>query len=102
MGGGGGATQRGGGGGGGVSGQVARLIADGVTPEELEAAKMRYVRSLIFARDEQDSMANIYGSRLANDGTIDDIAEWPDRIRAVTPEQIQAVAAKYLDPNVSV
>ena len=85
-----------------VHAQVSRVIADGVTPQELEAAKMRYVRSLIFARDEQSSMANIYGSRVANDGTIADIDEWPDRINAVTPEQVQAVAAKYLDPRISV
>ncbi|WP_244522961.1 pitrilysin family protein [Devosia sp. YR412] len=85
-----------------VSEQVARLIKDGVTAEELEAAKMRYVRSLIFARDEQDSMANIYGNRLANDGTIADIDAWSDRIKAVTPEQVQAVAQKYLDPKIAV
>jgi zinc protease len=85
-----------------IDAEVARLIKDGVTPAELDAAKMRYVRSLIFARDEQSSMADIYGSRLVNDGTIADVAEWPDRIRAVTPEQVQAVAAKYLDPSVSV
>lgn len=85
-----------------VNAQIVRLIADGVTSAELEAAKMRYVRSLIFARDEQSSMANIYGSRLANDGSIDDITNWPDRIKAVTPEQVQAVAAKYLDPEISV
>ena len=85
-----------------VDAEVIRLIEDGVTPAELEAAKMRYVRSLIFARDEQASMANIYGSRLANDGKVGDIAEWPDRIRAVTPEQVQAAAAKYLDPRLSV
>ena len=85
-----------------IDAQVSRLIEDGVTSAELDAAKMRYVRSLIFARDEQASMADIYGSRLANDGTVADIAEWPDRIRAVTPEQVQAVAAKYLDPSVSV
>ena len=85
-----------------VNAQVLRLIEEGVTSEELDAAKMRFVRSLIFARDEQSNMAHIYGSRLANDGTIDDILEWPDRIKAVTPEQIQAVAAKYLDPTVSV
>jgi zinc protease len=63
---------------------------------------MRYVRSLIFARDEQASMANIYGSKLANGGSVEDITEWPDRIRAVTPEQVQAVAAKYLDPSIAV
>ncbi|HEV7345850.1 MAG TPA: pitrilysin family protein [Devosia sp.] len=85
-----------------VEDQITRLIEEGVTPAELDAAKMRYVRSLIFARDEQASMANIYGSRLANGGTIEDIADWPDRIRAVTPEQVQAVAAKYLRPEISV
>lgn len=85
-----------------VDAELNRLIADGVTTAELDAAKMRYVRSLIFARDEQASMAQIYGSRLANGGTIADIEDWPDRIRAVTPEQVQAVAAKYLDPKISV
>ena len=85
-----------------IDAQLARLIKDGVTPAELDSAKMRYVRSLVFARDEQSSMANIYGNKLANGGTIEDIAEWPDRIRAVTPEQVQAVAAKYLDPSIAV
>lgn len=85
-----------------VSAEVTRLIEEGVTVEELDAAKARYVRSLIFARDEQASMAEIYGSRLANDGTIADIVEWPDRIRAVTPEEVQAVAARYLDPTIAV
>lgn len=85
-----------------VEAQLLRLIEDGVTEAELEAAKMRYVRSLIFARDEQASMAQIYGSELASGGTVADVTEWPDRIRAVTPEQVQAAAARYLDPAVSV
>jgi zinc protease len=82
--------------------EIERLIRDGITERELESAKMRFVRSLIFARDEQSSMANIYGSMLATGRTVADIAEWPDRIRAVTPEQVQAVAAKYLDPSIAV
>jgi zinc protease len=82
--------------------EIERLIRDGITERELESAKMRFVRSLIFARDEQSSMANIYGSMLATGRTVADIAEWPDRIRTVTPEQVQAVAAKYLDPSIAV
>ena len=85
-----------------VDEQLERLIKDGITAKELDSAKMRYVRSLIFARDEQASMANIYGSKLANGGSVEDITEWPDRVRAVTPEQVQAVAAKYLDPSIAV
>ncbi|WP_052726624.1 M16 family metallopeptidase [Devosia epidermidihirudinis] len=85
-----------------VDAQVALLIKDGVTEAELNSAKARYVRSMIFAHDAQASMANLYGSRLASGGTIKDITEWPDRIRAVTAEQVQAVAAKYLNPAISV
>ena len=47
-------------------------------------------------------MARMYGSELATGGTVEDIAEWPDRIRAVTPEQLQAVARKYLNPAIAV
>jgi len=85
-----------------VNAQIALLIKDGVTDKELESAKTRFVRNLIFARDAQASMANLYGSELATGGTVDDIAEWPDRIKAVTAEQVQAVAKRYLDPSVAV
>jgi len=85
-----------------VDAQLARLIADGVTPGELDSAKARYLRNLVFASDAQQNMAQMYGSELATGGTIADIAEWPDRIRAVTPEQVQAVAARYLDPAIAV
>ncbi|WP_287152122.1 pitrilysin family protein, partial [Mesorhizobium sp.] len=45
-----------------VEAEVARIAKDGVTSGELEKAKDRFVRSMIFARDKQDSMANIYGA----------------------------------------
>lgn len=82
--------------------EIRRIINDGVTKDELDKAKDRFVRSMIFARDNQASMANIYGSTLATGGSVEDIAAWPERIRAVTPEQIKAVAAKYLNPDRSV
>ncbi|MEJ6781604.1 M16 family metallopeptidase [Aminobacter sp. Piv2-1] len=82
--------------------EIRRIIKDGVTADELEKAKNRFVRSMIFARDNQASMANIYGSTLATGGTVADVEQWPDKIRAVTAEEIKAVAAKYLNPDRSV
>lgn len=79
-----------------VDAEVMRIAKDGVTSEELEKAKDRYVRSMIFARDKQDSMANIYGSTLATGGNVQDIQQWPDRIRKVTADEVKAVAARYL------
>ncbi len=85
-----------------VEKEIATLVRDGVSEAELEKAKTRFLRSVIFARDNQAGMANMYGATLATGGTVADIAEWPERIRAVTPAQVQAVAAKYLDLRRSV
>ena len=79
-----------------VDAEVVRIARDGVTADELERAKKRFVRSMIFARDKQDSMANIYGSTLATGGTVQDVEEWPDRIRKVSADDVKAVAARYL------
>ena len=86
----------------GIKAEIAKVLADGVTEEELEAAKNRYVRSVIFARDDQAGMARIYGSTLTTGGTVEDIEKWPERIRSVTAEQVKAVAARYLDESRSV
>lgn len=85
-----------------IDGEIARIANDGVTETELAKAKNRYVRAMIFARDSASGMANIYGSTLATGGTVEDVRKWPDRIRAVTPAQVQAAAAKYLLPSRSV
>ncbi|TRC96712.1 insulinase family protein [Mesorhizobium sp. WSM4303] len=79
-----------------VDAEIARIIKDGVTADELEKAKARYIRAIIFARDKQDEMANLYGAELATGGNVKDIEEWPDRIRKVTADDIKAVAARYL------
>jgi len=86
----------------GVDGEIARIVKDGVTEDELEKAKTRYLRSMIFARDNQSGMANLYGAALTTGSTVQDIAEWPDRIRKVTAAQVQQAAAKYLKPSTAV
>ncbi|UVK49627.1 insulinase family protein (plasmid) [Mesorhizobium sp. AR02] len=79
--------------------EIARIVKDGVTDDELEKAKNRYVRSLIFARDNSAHMAEMYGSTLATGDKVQDLEEWPDRIRKITADQVKAVAARYLVPD---
>ena len=85
-----------------VDAEIDSIVRDGVTDKELESAKNRFLRSMIFARDNQSSMANLYGTTLATGGTVQDIAAWPDRIKAVTAADVKAVAAKYLGVDHSV
>ncbi|MER9851886.1 insulinase family protein [Mesorhizobium sp. M0106] len=82
-----------------VNAEIARIAKDGVTSDELEKSKDRFVRSMIFARDKQEDMANIYGSTLATGGNVQDVQQWPDRIRKVTADQVKEVAARYLNLN---
>lgn len=86
----------------GIDAQIARIIKDGVTDVELEKARNRFLKSVIFARDSQSGMARIYGSSLSTGQTIKDIEEWPDRIRAVKVQDIQDVAKRYLVESRSV
>ncbi|MGX5829306.1 M16 family metallopeptidase [Mesorhizobium sp. 43Arga] len=81
-----------------VQAEVARIASDGVTPDELQKAKDRFVRSLILARDSLDGMAQIYGSILATGGNVEDVQQMLDRIRKVTADEIKAVAERYLVP----
>jgi zinc protease len=86
----------------GIDAQIARIIKDGVTEDELEKARNRFLKSVIFARDSQAGMARIYGSTLSTGQTIQDIQEWPDRIRKVKVQDIQDVAKRYLVDSRSV
>ncbi len=85
-----------------IMAEVRKLAVDGVTESELKKAKNRFVKSMIFARDSQSGMARIYGSTLTTGGTVADVLEWPDKIKAVTADEIRNAAEKYLDQSGSV
>lgn len=82
--------------------EIEKIIENGVTDEELDRVKNRYLRNMIFRLDSAAGVGNYYGSWLVNDMTIEQINNRPNQIRAVTSEDIQSVAKKYLRPEVSV
>ncbi|RMI14772.1 M16 family metallopeptidase [Sinorhizobium meliloti] len=85
-----------------IDAEIRKIAEAGVTDVELESAKNRLVRSWTFARDSQMGMAALYGTALATGRTVQDVQNWPERVRAVTPKEVQAVAIKYLKSERSV
>jgi zinc protease len=81
---------------------IEEVIHNGVTAEELERAKTTEIANLIYASDSQQSLAQTYGWNLATGRTVEDVEARPDRLKAVTREDVQAAAAKYLDRKRSV
>ncbi len=82
--------------------EIAKLLASGVTEKEVERTKNRLIKQAVFSQDSQSTLARIYGGSLSLGATIEDIESWPKRIRAVTPEAVNAVARKYLKKKRSV
>jgi len=76
--------------------EIAKIVADGITEEELKRVKAQVVSSQVFQRDSIYYQAMIIGSL--------EIAGYPhsamdrmiDKLREVTPAQVQEVARKYL------
>lgn len=82
--------------------EVERLLTDGVTAEEVDAAKERLVLAAIYARDSVSGPANILGRSLASGQTVEDVEAWPDRIAAVTVDDVMAAVRQTLRAGRSV
>ena len=81
---------------------IAEVAQNAVRAEDLERVKTQLVAEAIYAQDNQASLARWYGAALTTGLSVDDVRSWPDRIRAVTAEQVRAAAQKWLDKNRSV
>ena len=73
-----------------------RFIADGVDSKQLTRARNQLLASNVYAIDNQFRLAYIFGAAFAIGRTVEETKGWKDRIGKVTPEQINAVAKKYL------
>jgi zinc protease len=81
---------------------LAELIENGVTAEELERSKSRLIADAVYANDNQRMLAQWYGASLATGATVQDVQGWPDRVRAVTAENVRDAARRWLDKRRSV
>jgi zinc protease len=79
-----------------LNGVVAELLDKGVTAEEVETAKKRLEREAIFARDSLQGPAQTFGATLATGGTVEEVETWPERIAAVTVEEVNEAARAVL------
>lgn len=82
-----------------ISDNLRAVVKDGVTGAELRTAKDALESAAIYARDSLTGPAMTVGQALATGQNLDAVESWPERIETVTAAQVQAVAAKYLDPD---
>jgi zinc protease len=85
-----------------IDGVISDVALNPVRAEDLERVKTQLIAEAIYAQDNQATLARWYGGALTTGLSITDIRSWPDRIRAVTAEQVRAAAQKWLDKKRSV
>jgi len=85
-----------------VDAQIGKLLKDGVTADEVSRAKAVLQAEAVKARDSLSGPARMVGTALATGSTVADVEAWPDRIGAVTVDDVNAAAKAVFDIDYSV
>jgi zinc protease len=75
---------------------VEKIAREGVTEAELERAKTRLVADSVYAQDNQERLARMYGAGLVVGMTVDDIRAWPEHVRNVKADAVREAARTWL------
>jgi zinc protease len=81
---------------------VADVLENGITQDELDRTRRNLLAQAVYARDNVQGAARIFGEALTNGRTIDDVESWPDRMSRVTLEEVNAAARYVFDKRRSV
>jgi zinc protease len=82
--------------------EIADLLKDGVTDQEVADAKQRLKIATIKARDSIGGPTFLIAEALGKDRRLADVQAWPERIQAVGAADVMAAARKVLRAENSV
>jgi len=89
-----------------VEAAIDAVLADvsehGITADELDLAKNRLIADVVYAQDNQATLARWYGSALATGETVDMVRDWPEAIRAVSADAVREAARRWINRRASV
>jgi len=81
---------------------IKTALEGGISAEAVERAKTRMRSAAAYARDSLSGPARIVGAGLAIGRSLDDVESWPERIGAVTLDQVIAAAHLVIRDDVAV
>ncbi len=78
--------------------EMKKILADGFTAEEIEAGKKSWLQSRQVSRENDEELVGRIVARTYERRTMAFDAELEQKVNALTPAQVRAAMAKYLDP----
>lgn len=82
--------------------EIENLLTNGITQKELDRSRNNLLKTVLFERDSQTTMARLYGTVLSLEGSLDDIHLWPQALKKITVADVNKVARKVLKKHRSV
>ncbi len=82
-----------------VKEELERLVHDGITPEELEAARSGWLQAQKVRLTTDPAIAGLLGEQLRTGHTMADYAAQQRRFAALTKDEVEAAARKYFAPE---
>ncbi|MCX7626935.1 MAG: insulinase family protein [Methylophilaceae bacterium] len=82
-----------------IRSEIENIKQNGITEEELQRVKAQVIAADVYKRDSMFYQAMEIGMLESTGHSWRLIEEYPKRLQAVTAEQVQAVARKYLDDD---
>lgn len=76
--------------------EIAAIVLNGISDEELQRAKRVLLAEYFYLQDDSREAAVLFGKILASGGSQDYITSWPDKLRAVSREDVRAAARDLL------
>ncbi|MEM9054329.1 MAG: pitrilysin family protein [Pseudomonadota bacterium] len=77
-----------------VMAELAKQLEAGFKDEDIIRVRNSMAADAIYERDSQQGMANLFGSWLAIGGSVDELLNYPDDVRAVTTQEALAAVRK--------
>ncbi len=78
--------------------EIARMLKEGFTAAEVEAAKLGYLQSRQVSRAQDNELAGRLNNYLFLGRTLQWDADLDAKLKALTPEQISAAMKRHIDP----
>jgi len=82
--------------------EIKAVLKDGLTQEEVDRAKRHMRQEAVYARDSLDAPARIIGEALATGRSLEEVETWPQRIGAVTLDDVNAAARLVIHDDTAV
>ncbi len=82
--------------------EVANILTEGVGAPDVERARTILLANAVYARDSLTAGPQTLGAALARGYSVDHVETWPDRIRAVTKDRVDAAARQVLSSDAAV